>query len=76
MKGRWGFIDPTGRLVIPALYETVHGYSDDVAPVQLNDKWGFIDKVGTTILPFRYDMVTSFNAGVPRKEVGRDAGSL
>jgi hypothetical protein len=34
-----GYIDKTGKEVIPVKYETIHGFSEDLAAVLLNRKW-------------------------------------
>lgn len=47
---KWGFIDRTGKEVIPAQYDLngnfggYYGFSEGVANVGKNSKWGAIDK--------------------------------
>ena len=50
-----GFIDTTGRVVIPYQWDDAMCFSDGVAPVQdSNGKWGYIDKKGNLIVPCRW----------------------
>jgi septum formation inhibitor MinC len=42
-KGKWGFIDTTGALVIPADYEQITPFSEGFAAVQKDRKWYFIN---------------------------------
>jgi hypothetical protein len=46
---KWGFIDKTGAVVIPLIYDTAYSFSDGVAEVWLDGEWGFIDKTGSTV---------------------------
>ena len=61
-NNKWGFIDKTGKKVIPLQYERAGYLSEGLAPVRFNDKWGFIDKTGKEVIPFRYDYALDFSA--------------
>src|SRR6266704_2133700 len=45
-KGKWGFIDKTGKTVIALKFDWAGNFSEGLAPVQLGKKWGFINKTG------------------------------
>ena len=49
-----GFIDKTGKEVIPIKYDAADNFSEGLARVQLNGKWGYIDKNGKEVLPIKY----------------------
>ncbi|MCF8297132.1 MAG: WG repeat-containing protein [Saprospiraceae bacterium] len=51
----YGFIDESGKVVIPLIYKDAFHFSEDLAAVSKNGKWGFIDKTGKEIIPFIYD---------------------
>lgn len=55
-----GFIDKTGKLVIPIKYNFGRNFSNGYAPVQdaKTEKWGIIDKQGKTVVPFQWDDIT------------------
>ena len=58
---RYGFIDKTGKEVIPAKYESRSGnFSGGLAAVELNDKMGYIDKRGNEVIPCIYDEAYRF----------------
>ena len=61
LNGKWGFIDKTGKEVIPIKYDNAGSFSERLASVKLNDKWGFIDKTGKEVIPIKYDDVYSFS---------------
>ena len=63
-NGKSGFLDATGRWVIPPRYEDALPFSDGLAAVQVNGKWGFIDSSGREVLPPLYDEAYYFNQGV------------
>lgn len=49
-----GYIDKTGKVVIPAEYGTTDEFSEGLAAVEKDGKFGFIDKTGKTVIPFQY----------------------
>jgi len=61
---RWGFIDKTGKLVIPCQWKKALFFSEGLVGVQDdNEKWGFIDKTGKVALPFVWSNVQWFRNG-------------
>lgn len=62
--GKWGFIDKTGKLVIPCQWKKALFFSEGLVGVQDdNEKWGFIDKTGKVVLPFVWSNVQWFKNG-------------
>lgn len=60
--GGLGYINKTGALVIPCVYEAGAAFSKDgVAYVKKDGKYGYIDKTGKTVIPFEYD--AAYGAG-------------
>ena len=60
--GKVGFIDKTGALVIPCIYESTGSFSSDgLTYAKMDGKWGYIDKTGKTVIPFEYD--SAYGAG-------------
>jgi hypothetical protein len=58
LNNKWGFIDKTGKEVIPIKYDNAGYFSEGLAPVKLNGKCGFIDKTGKEVIPIKYDNVS------------------
>ena len=50
---KWGFMDKTGNMVIPAIYDATKPFHEGLAPVYIEEKgWGYIDKEGNEVIPF------------------------
>ncbi|GAA5235849.1 hypothetical protein GCM10025795_41140 [Verticiella sediminum] len=60
--GRWGFVDPDGRMVIEPRYLAVASFRLGLAAAQSEDGWGYIDRTGQWIIEPRLRRATSFNA--------------
>jgi len=66
---RAGYIDETGKLVIPLQYDVdSEEFESGLAVVAKDGKRGVIDKAGKTVIPFQYDHIS-------RKIYARDAAS-
>jgi len=73
-KGKMGFMDWEGRIIIEAWFERyaypwTEIFSEAIAPVELKTgentkKWGFIDKAGRTVLDFQYSWAEPFSEGL------------
>ena len=67
--GKRGFVDQTGKEVIPCVYEGSWNFHEGLAAVKKDGKWGCIDKTGKEVIPFDYDMVfDGFSEGMVRAE--------
>ncbi|MFT5820384.1 MAG: hypothetical protein ACI8ZM_001623 [Crocinitomix sp.] len=54
---KYGFVDSTGNIIIPIIYEGAYEFNEGIAPVLFNDKWGLIDKNNEQITEFEYDQI-------------------
>jgi hypothetical protein len=43
---RWGFVDQTGKLVIPPRFLNAGNFSEELAAVEVCSGWGYIDRSG------------------------------
>ena len=50
LKGKWGFINQNGKLVIPYQFDEVQKFSGGVATVKVGDLWGVINPEGKWII--------------------------
>lgn len=64
MKGKYGYVDKSGKLVIPAKYDGAIEFKDGFAAVFLNGKALFIDKKGVDVFKKKFKTVSSFSYGV------------
>ena len=64
-KGKYGFTDNTGTLVIPCKWKLAMFFNEGLAHVKDdNDKWGYIDKKGSIVIPCKWKDAEFFNQGV------------
>ena len=71
INGKWGFIDKTDTMVIPAKYDFAGSFIEGPAMVELNGKWNYIDKTGKFIASTMYDDIWSFKDLGPVKINGK-----
>lgn len=58
---KYGFIDTTGKIIAPPIYDEVLPFANGFAAVRHGNFWGYIDKTGKEIIPMRYKAATSFS---------------
>lgn len=63
-RGKFGYIDETGRVVIKPQFDYAYPFSEGLAAVGIGDKAGFIDPSGRAVIPFQYHRTVSFSDGV------------
>lgn len=87
---KWGFIDKTGKVVIPATFDDVardtyggfiwpsrrpfHNFSEGLCAVRIGPKWGFIDKTGKLVIPAKFDTAGAFCEGLACVREGKKLG--
>ncbi len=83
-NSKWGFIDRTGKVVVPARYSRVGEFSGGLAPVKVDGtyaagskgKWGFIDRTGKEVIAPRFDWALPFREGRAGVQVGDKWGFI
>lgn len=63
LNNKYGYIDKTGKQVIPLKYDNAQDFSEGLGAVTLNGKQGFVDKEGRIVIPIKYDYVREFWRG-------------
>jgi hypothetical protein len=63
-RGKYGFIDAAGRIVIKPQFDGALPFTEGVAAVSLDRKWGFIDAAGEVVVPLSYYAVSPFSDGL------------
>lgn len=61
LNGKYGFVNNTGDIVIPVMYDYVRSFKNGRANVKLNKKFGFIDKNNNIRVPIIYSGTSEFN---------------
>ena len=60
----FGFIDKTGKVVIPCQWKDAWPFSEGLAAVQdFDKKWGYIDKTGKVVIPCKWLEAECFENG-------------
>src|SRR5215475_5824817 len=55
MNGRFGYIDRSGKLVIPAQFGDAGHFDEGLGPVQVGKMWGYADHKGKLAIPPQFD---------------------
>ncbi len=77
LNGKWGFINKTGKIVIPIIYEeTRYFFTNGYAAVKLNGKWGFVDKENKNVIPFLYDEAKYFYENLAKVKLNNNWGFI
>ncbi|MCW3116433.1 MAG: repeat-containing protein, partial [Chitinophagaceae bacterium] len=61
LKGKWGMIDKTGKIIIPVQYKTLGLLKCGICPVkdEKNNDWYFLDNTGKENSPDRYTNISA-----------------
>ena len=62
-KGKSGFLDYTGQIVIPIEFDNNWLFSESLAPFEREEKWGYIDLEGKTIIAPKFEYCAHFRDG-------------
>ena len=67
---RMGYLDKTGALITPPIYDAADNFSEGLAAVGTYDgdilKYGYIDQTGKLVIPMIYDAADAFSNGLAR----------
>jgi hypothetical protein len=57
---KYGFIDRSGKVVIPPVFRNAGNFSEGLAPVRLHGLWGYIDVSGKFVIDAQFDYAGNF----------------
>ncbi|MFZ2269917.1 MAG: WG repeat-containing protein [Azonexus sp.] len=66
IRGAWGFVDRSGKMVIEPQFDEVEDFSEGLAAVSIEEKWGFVDQAGKLRVPIEFTSVDTFYQGRAR----------
>ncbi|MDO8586340.1 MAG: WG repeat-containing protein [Armatimonadota bacterium] len=73
----WGYIDTTGKEVIPLELRNVGPFSEGLAPAWKGEGFGFIDKTGAMVVVSPFDASTGgFHSGLAKTNIGSRYGYI
>ncbi len=78
---KYGFIDKTGKVVVPFIYDGATDFSNGMTWVVKDNKLGYIDQTGREVIPLVYDAYSSrfsksFTNGLARVEKNGKIGFI
>lgn len=64
--GKYGFVDISGKLVVPDNFDEVGNFSEGLAAAYTSSSnaWGYIDKTGNTVIRPQFQIAGEFNDGM------------
>lgn len=66
---KWGYIDKTGKLVIPPQFESAGTFAEGLGAIQNCDEAFFIDRTGKKVILGNFRYASSFAGGLARVEI-------
>ena len=66
---RAGFIDQTGKTIIPLCFDKVGAFSEGLARFERDGSWGYIDASGAVIIEPRFPWAEEFSEGLARVQM-------
>jgi hypothetical protein len=61
---KWGYIDKTGRVIIPCQFDSAANFSEGLAAVKIKEKIGYIDVTGKFVIPPQFVSGFPFSSGL------------
>jgi len=74
IDGRSGYIDTSGKWVIPPIYEGAGLFKEGLASVKVGEKWGFINRSGKVVIKQQFEMTHGFYEGLANVTVKNSKG--
>jgi WG containing repeat/GYF domain 2 len=71
-SGKWGFIDKSGKIIVPGQYDYAQGFSEGLAGVEQAGKWGYIDISGKLKINYRFGGCKAFRNGTAQAWIDHD----
>jgi hypothetical protein len=78
LKGKWGFIDRTGKVVVAPQFDALGnwGFSEALIEFRVGSKWGYLDESGAIRIAPRFDEVRPFSEGMAAVRLGDKWGFI
>ena len=74
INGRSGYIDASGKWVIPPIYNGGGLFMEGLASVKVGEKWGFINRSGKMVIKPLYGSTSGFSKGLAHVTVKNSRG--
>jgi len=73
---KWGYIDKTGRLVLPAVYYSAIPFTEALATVSDGVLDGYINREGKVVISHQFERAGPFHSGLAAVSGLRGAGLI
>ena len=60
---KYGYIDTTGKVIIPCKFHTLAQFSEGLAAARINDLYGYINEKGKFVIQPQFEYATDFSEG-------------
>ncbi len=74
--GKSGYLDLSGRAVIPFVYDEVRSFSEGLAAIEKGNKWGYVNRDGLVVIPPKFDYTGPFGNGLAPARLGGHTGFI
>lgn len=74
-RGKYGYINETGILIIPSQFEKASDFSEGLASVSVNYRQGYIDEAGQFVIPAQFVTAEDFSDGLAVVQTYTSSGS-
>jgi len=61
---KYGFVNQSGKLIIPCQFDTINKFSEGLAGIKSNGLWGFVNREGAIAITPQFDEVGQFRRGL------------
>jgi hypothetical protein len=66
---RAGFIDRTGKIIIPLCFDKVGAFAEGLARFERDGSWGYVDASGSVVIEPRFRWAQEFSEGLARVQI-------
>ena len=75
-NGKIGFVNTSGKEIVPPKYTSAKDFSEGLAVVELNGKFGFINTQGKEVIKPKYEDALSFSEGLAAVKINGKWGYI
>jgi len=69
-QDKWGYIDKTGKIIVPPQYDAAGLFSEGMAGVMKGKKWGYVDAAGNLTIKPQFTEISPFSEGLAAVRIG------
>ncbi|HEY6252687.1 MAG TPA: WG repeat-containing protein [Candidatus Angelobacter sp.] len=73
---KWGYLDLSGKVVIPLIFDEAGNFSEGLARVEKDKRWGYVDLEGKIVIPPQFDEAGEFGSGLAPVKLGEKTGFI